>query len=98
MKSVHKSNIAISQHDYWISKPCLNVCILSLLGVPLSMWRSEENLAGVASLSVWVLGMDLRSPGWMASAFLYCLGHFLGPVSSIFQKGMERINNRMPVT
>lgn len=97
MKSIDKSNNAISQQDYWISKPRLNVCILFLLEVPMSVWRSEENLAGVSSLStVWVLGMDLRSPGWMASAFT-AWAISLALCSEFFTRKWERINNRIPV-
>lgn len=97
MKSVDKSDNAISQQDYWIPKPRFNVCIPFLLGVPVSVWRSEENLAGVSSPStVWVLGMDLRSPGWMASAFTaWAISLALCP--EIFRRKWERINNHMPV-
>lgn len=37
MKSVDKSNNAVSQQDYWISTLRLHVCIIFLLGVPVSV-------------------------------------------------------------
>lgn len=57
------------------------------------MWRSEDNLVGVHSFTVWVLGIELRSTGLFP----------LGPLTSLSfiylvlekEKGEERRRKKM---
>lgn len=68
MKSVDKSNNAVSQQDYWIStlRPS---CLHSFLAGGSSERGGQRKTRQASVLPQWVLGKDLRSSGWMAGAF-----------------------------